>query len=119
MNIGELDKRVLIQSPTGGTTDEYGETITGWADVFSGGDHKIWASVVPLLARELIAAKAAQSAMSHRVTVRYRPEFANPLACAGWRILYGVRVFNITGALDTKEARIEVVLLCTEGLNLG
>lgn len=118
MNAGALNHRILIQSPTTGT-DAYGEVITGWADVFTDGDHKIWASIAPMTARELISAQAAQSETSHKVTVRYRAEFANPKTVAGWRIVFGTRVFNITGAINTGEANKEVVMPCTEGLNLG
>jgi SPP1 family predicted phage head-tail adaptor len=113
-----LDKRILIQAPAAGE-DGYGQPLEGWVDVFTEGDHKIYAGINPLSARELFAAQAAQSETSHRITVRYREQFANPTDVATWRAVYRNRVFNITGAVNRNEGGRFVDLLCTEGLNDG
>lgn len=113
-----LNKRILIQAP-GEVQDDAGQLIPGWADVFTDGDRKIYAALNPLSVRELIAAEAGQSEVSHKITVRYRDQFANPQAVAKMRAVYGERVFNITGAINRNEGGRWVDLLCAEGLNEG
>lgn len=69
--------------------------------------------------REQFAAQAVQSEISHRITVRYRPELANPTSVAAMRVVYGTRVFNIIGALNIDERHAIVEISATEGLNDG
>jgi SPP1 family predicted phage head-tail adaptor len=113
MQAGQLRKRILIQSPPTGQ-NAYGEPLTTWADVAT-----VWAEITPLSARELFAAQAVQSETSHKITVRYRAEFANPKTVAGMRVVHSGRIFNITGAINIDERNRTVELSATEGLNLG
>ena len=96
------------------TVDSYGQQVTTWTDAFS-----TRASIEPLSARVLFAAQAVQSEVSHRITVRYRSQLANPTAVAAMRVLYGTRVFNIVGALDINERHGIVAIGASEGLNDG
>lgn len=114
----QLNKRVLIQAPAAGR-DDYGQAAEGWIDVFTDGDHKIYAAINPLSVRELFAAQAAQSEATAKVTVRYYPALANPTEVAKMRVVYGERVFNIAGSVNRNEGGRWVDLLCTEGLNNG
>jgi SPP1 family predicted phage head-tail adaptor len=113
-----LNKRILIQAPAAGE-DAYGQPLEGWVDVFTEGDHKIYAAINPLSVRELFAAQAAQSEATTKITVRYYAPFADPVEVAKMRAVYGDRIFNIAGSVNRNEGGRWVDLLCTEGLNNG
>lgn len=113
MDAGNLRKRITFQQRTT-TVDSYGQQTTTWTDLIT-----VWASIEALSARELLAAQAVQSEVSHKITVRYRAEFANPVAVAAMRITYNGRLFNIQGATNIDERNREIDLTCAEGLNNG
>lgn len=113
MRSGDLRKRVTFQVRNT-VSDTFGQQSTVWTDLFT-----TWASIEGLSARELFAAQSVQSEVTHAITVRYRPEFALPRAVAAMRVLYGSRVFNISGAVNTNERNREIVMQAAEGLNLG
>ena len=113
MMAGRLRKSVRFQTRNP-SVDSFGQQVTSWTDVFS-----TRASIEPLSAREQFAAQAVQSEISHRITVRYRTELANPTAVAAMRVVFGTRVFNIVGALNIDERHAIVEISATEGLNDG
>ena len=113
MTIGAMRQRIVFQA-RGVSVDSFGQQVTTWTDAFG-----IWASIEPVSARELFAAQAVQSEVSHRITVRYRAEFANQAGVAAMRAVSEVRIFNIHGAVDTDGRRRWVELRVTEGLNNG
>ena len=113
MQAGTLRKRITFQTRDA-TVDSYGQQATTWSDAFTA-----WASIEPLSGRELFAAQAVQSEVSHKITVRYRAELANPVAAAAMRVSYGGRIFNIHGALDINERRRLVELPASEGPTNG
>ena len=110
---GDLRDRVTLQTRTI-AQDAAGQPIDTWVTLFTG-----WAEIDSLTGRELMAAQAVQSSVTHEIHMRYRTEFANPNAVANMRAVYGTRVFNIHAALDQNERRRMIVLLAEEGLNLG
>ena len=113
MGAGIFRKSVKFQTRDV-TVDSYGQQSTSWSDAFS-----TRARIEPLSVRELFAAQAVQSEISHRITVRYRSQFANPTAVAAMRVLFGTRVFNIIGALNIDERHGIVEISASEGLNDG
>lgn len=113
MRSGDLRKRVTFQV-RGTVSDTFGQQSTVWTDLFT-----TWANIQALSARELYAAQAVQSEVTHAITVRYRAELALPKAVAAMRVLYGPRVFNVSGAVNVDERNREIVLQASEGLNLG
>ncbi len=113
MMAGRLRKSVRFQTRDT-SVDSFGQQVTTWIDAFS-----TRASIEPLTVREQFAAQAVQSEISHRITVRYRPELANPTSVAAMRVVYGTRVFNIIGALNIDERHAIVEISATEGLNDG
>ena len=113
MTAGMFRKSVKFQTRDG-AVDSYGQQVTTWTDAFT-----TRASIEPLSAREVFAAQAVQSEVSHRITVRYRSQLANPTAVAAMRVLYGTRVFNIVGALNINERHGIVEISASEGLNDG
>lgn len=113
MQAGALRKRVTFQTRST-AQDAAGQQLTTWADVFTAS-----ASIEPVSARELLAAQAVRSEISHKITLRYRSEFANPQTVAAMRCVYKGRIFNIGGALNFEERNRTVELLVAEGLNNG
>lgn len=108
MEAGRLDKRVTIESQSV-ERNSIGEPETTWEDFAT-----VWAAVEPLQGREFWAQQQVQSAVSHRVRIRYL-DGVN----AAMRIVYGERVFNIEAVIDPKERHEEMQLLCSEGRNNG
>jgi SPP1 family predicted phage head-tail adaptor len=107
MIIGTLNKRVTIQAPASSASDGAGGTVAAapWVDLAT-----VWASISPLIGRELLAAQAVQAETSHRVTIRFRSGVS-----AKCRILLGTRVFRVVAPpRDTDERHRELVLDCAE-----
>lgn len=113
MRAGDLRHRVTLQQRST-AADSLGQQLTTWTDLFT-----VWAEIESLTARELLAAQAVQSEVSHRITVRYRAELANPIAVSPLRVVYKGRYFNIGGALNVDERNRTIELLAGEGLNNG
>lgn len=113
MQIASLRKRVTLQR-RGMTQDAFGQQTTTWTDVCT-----IWASIEPLSAHELLAAQSVTSEVSHKITIRYRADLADPSVVAALRVSYGTRIFNISGAMNPDERNRVVQLLVAEGLNRG
>lgn len=113
MVIGGLRKRLVLQSRAT-AQDNTGQESTTWSDVAT-----VWAQIEALSGREVMAAQAIQSQVSHRITVRYRSEFANPVAVARMRAVYNGRIFNISSCTNTDERNRTIELMAAEGLNNG
>lgn len=102
------NRKIILQSPTG-SRDAIGERVTTWTNVAT-----VWAEISPLSVRDLLAAGQTQSEVTHRVRVRYAASIA--AIDSSWRVLYGTRVFVISGVRNINEAGLEFELLCSEGL---
>lgn len=107
LRAGTLDKRVTIQSPATGQ-DNYGEPLTGWADVAV----NIAASIQDLNGREYLAAAATQNAVTSKITIRHT-EGVQP----AMRVLHGSVAYNIEAVLGTD--RVKLLLMCSRGVNNG
>lgn len=110
MQAGKLRHRVTLQKPVKTQSPSTGAVINTWEDVA-----ELWADVVDLSAREFIAAQAAQSEITTRITVRYRDDVTSK-----HRILFRGRVYNIHGALADDKSGLEYLTLpCSQGVNNG
>ena len=101
MNAGKLDQRVTVERFTS-TVDDWGTPIDTWAPLFS-----CWAAVEPLVGREYLAAQAAQSEVTARVTMRYRPGIT-----AQDRVIHNGTTYNIVSLIDVRSGHRELVLMC-------
>ena len=101
MNAGQLDQKVSIERLQQGQ-DELGQPFTAWVPVFT-----VWAAVEPLAGREYMAAAAAQSEVSTRIRLRYRPGMTS-----ADRVNHGGKLYGITSVIDYKSAHRELVLMC-------
>lgn len=117
LRAGALNRRITLQSRSTSQDASGGQLLT-WTDVAT-----VWANVDPLSGRELLAAQAVQSAVSHQITIRYQVQFADPLVMAKMRarlVKDGVtRYFNIHGSRDEGEMRQDIIMDAEEGLNNG
>jgi SPP1 family predicted phage head-tail adaptor len=95
-------------------TDELGQPLNVWTDLFS-----CRGQVSPTSGRERIAAAAVQSSVTHTVVVRYAPQLANPKGVAAMRIMFGARIFDIHDSINEDERNRMVTLMAEEGLNNG
>lgn len=108
LRIGELNRQIKLQQRAS-SQDTYGQQVNTWSDVCT-----TWAHIRPLSGRELIAAQAVQSEVSHEIVIRYRPGIT-----AAMRAVYQGRFFNILAVLDQDTQHRSLVLQVSEGLNQG
>lgn len=94
--------------------DTLGGQVAAWSTIFS-----TKASITALSGRELMAAQAVRAEVSHQIGAIYRPEWANPIRAAGYRILFGSRIFNIHSVVNVGEQNRDVLIMASEGLNDG
>lgn len=114
LDAGILDKYVTIQSRSTSIDAIGGQSVT-WADVKS-----IMVGIRPLYGRELVAAQAYSSEVSHLIRARYDPTlWANPKVAATYRIVYRGRYFNINAMRNVDEGDAEIAIYATEGLSDG
>lgn len=113
MRAGDLRKRVSLQRKSS-MDGSAGQPIISWPELVV-----IWAEIEPLTAQQRVVAQAIHPDVSHRITVRYRPDFANPLLVTALRIVYKGRIFSIQGALNVNERNVKIDLVASEGINDG
>ena len=101
MKSGDLDQRVTVERFTT-TTDSWGQPIETWAPLFS-----CWAAVEPLTGREFIAAQAAQSEVTARIRMRFRPWMT-----AQDRVIHNGTTYGIESLVDVRSGNRELVLMC-------
>ena len=101
MQAGKLDQRVTLeQLVTIG--DSWGGTVEAWAPLMT-----VWAEVSPLVGREYLAAQAAQSEVTARVTMRYRRGIT-----AQDRVIHDGTIYGIESLVDVRSGHRELVLMC-------
>lgn len=113
---GQLRDRILIEDQVT-TINSSGEHVTNWeaVDFSASGDGKFWASILPLSARELVAAETIKSEVKARIVMRY-----NANVTAKMRITEGSTIYNIAGIIrDNETGREWMTLQVTSGLNNG
>lgn len=106
LSAGKLNKRVSIKAQTT-SRDSLNQKQATWSTIVNG---DVWAAVEPLSNREAMEARANQTELSHRVTIRYRTDVT-----ADMRIQYGTRSLAITGIRDPGERHEYLEILCIEG----
>ena len=101
MKAGQLDQRVTVERFSR-TEDELGQPIESWAPLFT-----CWAAVEPLTGREFIAAQAAQSEVTARIRMRFRPWMT-----AEDRVIHDGTIYQIESVIDVRSENRELVLMC-------
>jgi SPP1 family predicted phage head-tail adaptor len=103
VRIGDLKKRIELQSPVN-TADGMGGITLSWTS-----EAYVWAAVWPVSANETIAAGGNPMTISHRIRIRYRSDITN-----AWRIVYAGTYYNIVSIIDPNMRHWALDLLCIE-----
>ena len=103
MNIGSLNKRILLQYEEK-TSDGMGGFTSEWKE---GG--AVWAAIWPVSANEQIQAMQNIMTISHRIRIRYRSDI-KPY----WRIQFKDRYFEIKSIVDPNEKHAILDLMVKE-----
>jgi SPP1 family predicted phage head-tail adaptor len=71
----------------------------------------LYAEIKPATARDLerLVSSTVQSTASHLVTIDYHPQVTTKT-----RVVFGARVFAVSGVTNPEERNRELVLACTE-----
>lgn len=101
--IGDLDQRLSLEQPLD-TPDDIGGVTRAWTLV-----DNIWAQVKPAAGAENFVGAREESAITHRVLIRWRPDVTGAM-----RLRLGARVFAIHAALDWDTRRRFLLLQCEE-----
>lgn len=101
--IGDLDQRLALERPVD-TPDDIGGVTRAWVHV-----DDVWAQVTPVSGREDFAGEREESAITHRVLVRWRPDVTGVM-----RLRLDARAFAIHAALDWDARRRFLLLQCEE-----
>lgn len=97
MEAGKLRHRISLQRNEFTQDPVTGAIQEGWTEYA-----KVWASVEPLSARDLIAAQGVQSKVTARIVIRYRTDI-DP----AHRIVHRGTVYRIEGVLPDKDSGLE------------
>lgn len=109
MKAGKLRHRVKIQAKTLTQDPVSGAMAESWSDVAT-----VWASVEPLSVRDLIAARANQSEMTARVTIRHREILPT------YRLLHRGKIYSVVDGLPDAVSGLEYLTIpVLEGVNDG
>lgn len=105
MQIGHLNKRIILQCPTR-TSDGMGSFTTVWAE-----DSKVWAAIWPTSAKEQIQSMKETLTVSHRIRIRYKSS-----VLSSWRVKFGSRYFNIVSLVNPEERNEWLDIMCKEAV---
>lgn len=95
-----------------GEEDSDGAIVEQWVDAFS---RPVPAEITPLSGRDLIAAQAVQSKVTHRIRVRFHPSIGPTMrgVCGG--TIYSIEAVSP----DPGSGRRWLTLFCASGVNEG
>ena len=103
MLIGDLNKRITIQSKT-----RVSDSMGGFTETYS--DHAtVFAAIWPVSAKEMVQANSTTMEVTHKIRIRYRGVLRS-----SWRIKFGNRYFAIVGMVNPGERNEWLDLLCKE-----
>jgi SPP1 family predicted phage head-tail adaptor len=103
LNIGNLNKRILIEKSTS-TQNAYGEPVQTWTT-----QRDCWARVEPVQGKEYYTAKQTASELDVRFIMRYTTVSINPKQ----RLIYNGLQYNINSVINLDEQNRELHLYCS------
>jgi len=105
LSAGALRHRVSIERQNNVQDEETGAIVTGWLEIAA----SVPASVEPVSGRDYIAAAQAESTITARITVRYRPNLN-----ASMRIRHRNTIYRIKAILPDPNSGKEWLTLLVE-----
>ena len=108
MKHGELKHKIVIERPVG-AQDSAGQEIMTWHEVAT-----VMASIEQLSARErFVGGAQLQATATHRIRTQYTTALDG--MDASWRVLFGIRLFQLVSPQNNvRERNREIELMCTE-----
>jgi len=104
MQAGDLRNRITIERLSAPTQDAFGEPIETWSEMLTR-----WADVTPLEGREFFQAQQTQTAVDHRIRIRYDAEAAQITPVM--RVRYNAKLFDIQSVINHEERNEELHLM--------
>lgn len=101
--IGKFDRRLVLEAPLD-VPDDIGGVERSWSFV-----DVVWAHVIPLSGLERFDAEREESAVTHLIVLRWRPDVTGAM-----RLRLGIRNFIIQTAVDGDERRRTLNCRCAE-----
>jgi SPP1 family predicted phage head-tail adaptor len=102
--IGELRHRVVLQEEVV-SPDGAGGQVRNWRDITS-----LWAAIEAVQGGEHLEAMRLEARVSHRITVRHRPDIR-----PGMRMLRAGTPFNLRSVVDLDGRQRFLSILAEEG----
>lgn len=113
MHAGRLRHRIAIQQKIQAQDPTTGAITHTWQTV--AGMESVPAAIEPLSVRDLMAAQAAQSEVTARITIRYRAGLD-----ATMRVLHKGKIYNPAGWLQDQDSGLEYLTApVSQGVNDG
>jgi SPP1 family predicted phage head-tail adaptor len=135
INAGNYRHKITFQQalPSTDTVEPNGERLAGWVDYWT-----TWASIEPIMGRELATLRSQGGLETHRVRCRYYPglnvtmqiRYANPVNpvdafddgfsdgfAGGGGDAAPDRLFRITSVLNVEERNYDMEIMATETLH--
>ena len=108
LHAGALRHPIKIQRNIQTQDQTDGSILSNWVDVYP----LIYASIDPLSGREFLVSSTTESAISVRITIRYKKDIE-----AKMRIVKGETIYNIEAVLpDIESGREYLTLPCSTGI---
>ncbi|MDB5569074.1 MAG: head-tail adaptor protein [Hyphomicrobiales bacterium] len=101
--IGELDRKLALERPLD-TPDEIGGAARAWTLVAD-----VWGHVQPTRGVRRFAGEREESAVTHRIAIRWRPDVTGAM-----RLRDGAAVYSIHAATDGDGRRRFLICHCEE-----
>ncbi len=116
MRASNLNQRITLQQRVDGL-DAAGQASTSWEDLAD--EPTVFAEVLPLRGRDLVAAAQAQATFDAKVTIRYRADVVATMR-ALWATNAGDVPLEIVGQPINVRGRGQwLELMCTHGVRAG
>lgn len=103
VKIGDLRHRITFQSENK-TPDGYRGHTSTWNDVVT-----VWGKVEPVSGREYYYANQLKNAISHKITIRFRPDITAEL-----RAVFEKRTMKIESIINLLEQERFMEIRCIE-----
>lgn len=118
MRAGQLRRRVTIQTRDSGK-DSFGQQVTTWTTLLA----SVPADVQPMSGREMVAAAAVNSEVTHLVTVRFHPLLTDTVKVAAMRLTYTdgttTHTLNLSSVVNVDARNRQIDISAIEGPTQG
>jgi SPP1 family predicted phage head-tail adaptor len=101
--IGDLDRRLVLETRLD-VPDDIGGVVRSWVFV-----DVVWSRVVALSGAQRFEGEREESAITHVITLRWRPDVTGAM-----RLRDGARVYAIHAAIDGDDRRRTLSCRCSE-----